>query len=459
MMPGATRELRSVNHILKRCVLCLMLLPLTAYARAPARALHDEPALKTIFIPLANNVNAVVMERVKPDPIKSRIAILVTHPGRVNNFQYFLGPALASYGYRVMLLNDYGTENSFYDLIRPIAAAINALRAMPGVEKVVLAGHSAGGPEVTSYEDVAENGARVCQGAYRIYKCDGKGLNDLPRADGLMLLDSAAGAPERTDALDPSIDPDHPGERNPALDMYDPRNGYDPATHGAHYSATFLKRYYGAVAARSALLIGEAQARLRRIESGKGEFKDDDPLIVPGSTLQINGSRPQLADTRLLSHSRYPHLLLEADGNQAVQIIHQDFAPEANPAVLDRLYVTTLDTTVRHYLSFQGLRVMPDYHLTDDDVVGVQWRSTPNSIQGNVQGIRIPTLVMSGSCAPHVVYLEIAYEKSAAKDKQFVAVQGANHVFRPCRPQYGDTFKRAFDYVDGWLSKPGRFLQ
>jgi hypothetical protein len=48
-----------------------------------------------------------------------------------------------------------------------------------------------------------------------------------------------------------------------------------------------------------------------------------------------------------------------------------------------------------------------------------------------------------------------------------VAVEGANHGFTPCTacavaqglPQtaYGDTVKRLFDYVDGWLGKPGRF--
>ena len=447
-----------MKGFLTRCLPCLVLMPLAAQALSVTAPAQHKAAMKRVFVPLSNNANAVLLERVNPDPARSHIAILVTHPGHINNFNYFLGPALARYGYRVMLLNYYGPQDSFYEFIRPIAEAITALRALPGVEKVVLAGHSAGGPELTAYEDIAEHGASACQAPEVTYKCVGSDFADLPRADGLMLLDSAAGAPERTDALDPSIDREHPNVRNPALDMYDPRNGYDPATHGARYSAGFLKRYYAAVAARSARLIREAQSKLRRIEQGRAKYKDDDPFIVPGSTVQINGSRPQLADILLLAHSRHPHLLLKANGTRAVQIIHQDFAPEANPAVLDRLHVTTLDTTVIHYLSFQGLRVDPDYHLTSDDVIGVHWRSTLNSIEGNVQGIRIPTLVISGTCAPHVVYLEIAYEKSAARDKQFAAVQGANHMFGACRSQYGDTFDRAFDYVDGWLRKPGRFM-
>jgi len=29
--------------------------------------------------------------------------------------------------------------------------------------------------------------------------------------------------------------------------------------------------------------------------------------------------------------------------------------------------------------------------------------------------------------------------------------------FRPCKPEYGDTAAHAFDHVDGWLMKAGRF--
>ncbi len=65
--------------------------------------------------------------------------------------------------------------------------------------------------------------------------------------------------------------------------------------------------------------------------------------------------------------------------------------------------------------------------------------------------------VMSATCAPHLAFLEIAYDHSAATDKEFVGVEGANHGFAPCRPEFGDTFRRAFDYIDGWIGKPGRF--
>ena len=74
-----------------------------------------------------------------------------------------------------------------------------------------------------------------------------------------------------------------------------------------------------------------------------------------------------------------------------------------------------------------------------------------------MENISVPTLVMAASCAIHLVPLETVFDHSVAKDKEYVAVEGANHGFQPCRPEFGDTKKRAFDYVEAWLHKPGRF--
>jgi hypothetical protein len=77
---------------------------------------------------------------------------------------------------------------------------------------------------------------------------------------------------------------------------------------------------------------------------------------------------------------------------------------------------------------------------------------------GNLEGVHVPTLVLAASCSQELVFLEIGYDHSAAKDKEFVGVEGGNHEYKPCKPEYGDTYKRAFDYMDSWLSKPGRFV-
>jgi pimeloyl-ACP methyl ester carboxylesterase len=433
-----------------------------ALAATASRA-QDSPSpasnvpLKTTYVKLSNNANAIVVERETPDPIRSRIAVVVTHPNHANNFNYFTGWELARRGYRAMLVNYYGRETSYYEFIPPLAAAIKALRATPGVEKVVLLGHSSGGVVLTSYQDVAENGPKACQEPARIAKCNAKGLEGLPKADGVLLIDSNSGQPEKTIALNPAADSTDPRYRDPELDLYNPKNGFDPTTKLANYSPEFLSRFFAAQGARANKVIDQAQARLALIEKGEGDYKDDEPFVVFGSSIDVNGARPELADHKLLAKTHAPHILLKADGTAPVEIIPSVIPALATPEQEDSLVETTQDVTVREYLSFQALRVTPDYRMTEDRIMGLDWRTTPNSLQGNLEGIKVPTLIMSGTCAPHLVLLETAYDLSAAKDKEMVGVEGANHGMMPCKPEYGDTFRHTFDYADSWLTKPGRF--
>jgi pimeloyl-ACP methyl ester carboxylesterase len=446
----------NMNALREAAAFALLMLPMTLPAQFSASPEGGVPT-KTTFVRLTNQANAIVVEPETPVPSKGRIAILVTHPENINNFNYFIGRALPQYGYRVMMMNYYGPEISYYEYLAPLSAAVRHLRSLPGVEKVVLAGHSTGGPALTAFQDVAENGAKACQDPVRIYKCDAKLAENLAKADGVMLLDANAGRPEGTLGLNPAVDPHQPRKYNEALDLFSPKNGYDPATGTAKYSPEFLKQFFAAQAARANQLIDEAQARLAKIEKGEGNFKGDEPLVLGGSGLFSGGSRPELAYIGLLSRTHAPHLLLKADGTRSVQIIPVVKQPTTRRADYGPFDQQPYVGTVRQYLATYGLRLDPDYRWTEDNIYGVQWRSTAASIGGNLMGIRVPTLVMTATCAPHTVFHEIAYEHSPAADKEFVGVEGANHGFTPCRPEYGDTFKRAFDYVDGWLGKPGRF--
>jgi pimeloyl-ACP methyl ester carboxylesterase len=440
-------------------LILFLLIALPCSPRAQTSPTHPGgPPLKTTFVQLSNNANAILVEPVTPIPAKARIALLIVHPEHVNTFSYFTGLELPKYGYRAMMMNYYGPETSYYEFIAPIAAAIRKLRSIPGVEKVVLVGHSTGGPELTSYQDVAENGAKACQGPERIYKCDGKTPDNLPKADGVVVMDPLTGAFDKTVGLNPAVAAHNPLVQNPALDIYSPKNGYDAAVKSASYSPTFLAKFFAAQGARANRLTDEAVGRLAKIEAGRGVYKDDEPFVVSGASFRgAQGTKPDGPDTRLLSRSHAPHLLLKADGSQPREIIHSVGRPSGSADQNDRLNVTTANTTVRHYLTFDALRVTKDYRETEDDIPGVVWRSSPNSLEGNFEGIRIPTLIMTATCTRSLVLLEIAYDLSAAKDKEFAGVEGADHNFEPCKPEYGDTYKRAFDFVDGWLSKPGRF--
>src|SRR5690606_23624550 len=110
-------------------------------------------------------------------------------------------------------------------------------------------------------------------------------------------------------------------KRNAALDMFDPRNGFDPTTGAGRYSPGFTRKYLQAQGARNNKLIDDALARLAKIEKGEGNFKDDEPFIVAGTSRMQNGARLDLADRRLMSRTHAEHLLLKADGTRVTQVV------------------------------------------------------------------------------------------------------------------------------------------
>ena len=205
--------------------LAIAMAPLATQAQGNPQIGRDVP-IRSTFLRLTNNSNAVLSEPVTPDPVRSRIVIINTHPEHLNNFS---NSPLTAYGYRTMGVNYYGPEITYEEFLLPLAAAVKAARAIPGVEKVVLFGHSTGGPVLTFYQDVAENGPKACQEPARTLKCDSKGIENLPRADGIVAFDANSGAPDRIMAFDPAVDPhDWTKKPNEDLDSFSPKNGYDP---------------------------------------------------------------------------------------------------------------------------------------------------------------------------------------------------------------------------------------
>jgi len=385
---------------------------------------------------------------------KARIALVFAHPDN-NVFSEAPGRELASRGYRVFMVNYRGKGDTDEDDLPTISRGIQYLRTIPGVEKVLVVGHSGGGHLIPFYQNVAENGSAVCRRPGMVYQCSAK-LDGLAKADGMVLLDPTFGAFHQASSVDPAVTPNG---RDASLDMFAPANGYDLATRSGHYSADFAKRFYAAQAKRNDAIVADADARLAAIESGKGKFSDDEPMLIRGMGVLAAGARLYQADTTLQSHTKVPHLLLKADGTNVTTIIHSVRPPSGKEAVghLDSLAVMNQNTTVRKFLAESAIRITPGYAMTDDDVKGVDWGSAMTSSPFNAEGITVPSLVLTMSCHYLVVPGEIIFNHLRATDKTYASVEGAVHVFTPCGPQYGDTVKRTFDFVDQWLSAKGRF--
>jgi hypothetical protein len=152
-------------------------------------------------------------------------------------------------------------------------------------------------------------------------------------------------------------------------------------------------------------------------------------------------------------------MLLKGDGSVAEVNL-----PSIRPATgteftkeLNTLNILSENITVRKFLANDAIRTKPGYGFTADDIVGVDWGSSINSTPGDATGVTVPALVMVMTCHYLVVPGEIIFEHLASKDKTLVGVEGALHGFNACKPEYGDTVKRTFDYLDGWLSDARRF--
>jgi pimeloyl-ACP methyl ester carboxylesterase len=408
----------------------------------------------TTYVRLGSNNDDGLLYEPETQALKPRVALVYEHPGG-NNFNVEVGPELASRGYRVLMVNYRGNESTVASYARGISRGISYLRTLPGVQRVVVSGHSGGGHLIAFYANVAEHGPAGCQGSTVLYPCKSEDVTDLAKPDGVVLLDPTLGAFHSMSAIDPSYDGK---SRQPALDMYAAANGYDPKNGSARYTAEFARRFHGAQSARNMQIVDNAVARLKLIELGKGAFTDDEPLLIPAANEGGQGIRLYHADLSFVSHTKKPHTLLKADGTVPEVVIRtvRPVTAARNERAIGSLDGMSIHTTVRHFLADNALRTSSNFAITEDDIVGVDWGSSINSTPGSAPGITVPTLVLTMGCHYLIVPGEIVYDRLASKDKTYATVEGSAHSFTPCKPEYGDTQKRTFDFVDSWLTKAGR---
>ena len=146
-------------------------------------------AVKTTFVEVERRTPGVLYEPVEQNE-KQRIAILIMHSDE-NYLSFPTGSEMAGRGYTVLCANVMNKEGIIFsqdDKMKSVKAAVQYLRSLPYVEKVLLMGHSGGGTLMSAYQAIAENGAKIFQGQEKIIPYSGD--EDLPAADGILLLDS-----------------------------------------------------------------------------------------------------------------------------------------------------------------------------------------------------------------------------------------------------------------------------
>lgn len=418
--------------------------------------------IQTTFFPVAERVPGVLYEP-KGLEVEKLTTVLVMHSDE-DYLTCPTGPELAKRGFRVLCANVMSKEGMFFsqiDKMRAVKAAVEALRALPRVGAIVLMGHSGGATLMSAYQCIAENGAQVFQGPEKIlpYPDDTK----LPPADGVMLLDANWGnAAMQLFSLDPAVTDETSGmDLDPQLNLFLPENGFDPA--GSTFSDDFIRTFQKAQGERNNRLLNYALERLQAIESGKGKYIDDEPLVIPGADQVFMNNKLYAQDIRLMSHTKDPHPLIHADGSVTNEIVHSVRLPENPVCLTDSLVEGGRIMTIRNYLSSYAVRTTEDYGYGEDSVWGIDWASSYNCPPGNVAGIHVPLLVMGMTAGWEYLASETIYNMAGSPDKHIAFVEGATHKFHTAKHcetypgQFGDTMKTLHDYVALWLSAPDRF--
>lgn len=393
---------------------------------------------------------------------KSQIAVILMHSD-IDSLSAPGAIELAKRGYRALGASVSNRDNPLDEKLLDVKTAIEYLRQIPGVRKVITLGHSGGATLMSAYQNAAENGVKAFQGAEKLIKCSDLGA--LPPADGVMLLDSNYGNGVMTLlSLDPAVKSEDNGrELDPALDLFDPANGFDPK--GSTYSDEFIRKYQKAQGERNNRLIDAAMERLHVIESGKGKYADDEPFIIPAGAQNSFNNKLFPQDIRLLSRTQKAWPLLHADGSMTTQVIPCVRRAKNDRSFSDSYRMGSIKSTVRTYLNSSAVRTTANFGYNEDSLYGIDWSSSYSCTPGNMMGVSAPLLVMGMTGGYEFIAAEIIHENTPKiKDKTIAFVEGATHGFSTARDsetypgQFGDTLKTLFDFVDQWLSQEGRFM-
>lgn len=358
---------------------------------------------------------------------------------------------LSKRGFMVLAVNPRSDNNetavNFEANALDIKSGIEFLRKQPGITKILLWGHSGGGPATSFYQAVAENGVTYCRGPNKLTECDDS-LAGLPPADGLILVDAHPGiSVNLLRSLNPAVlDERDPKKLDPALDPFNPANGFKDGA--PQYSDEFKRKYFKAQADRMNRLIDQALASRKAMGSGSAPYPDDDAMVLT----RFEGARLMELDPAIHHSTTKPQKLLENDGGIVTRVVESvRRAARGYEARNASFQGGVRIATVRSFLSANAIR-------SKDSLDDIDWCSSNNSTDCALPRIKVPTLVTAMGAHYFIRDSEIHYEVSGSRDKDFIVIEGATHGLGPCVPcettpgQYSNSQKNLFDYVAKWVA-------
>jgi hypothetical protein len=394
----------------------------------------------------------------KPDPAlypNPHVAVIAMHRNS-NYLNHISTKELPKRGFVVLGMNPRCDNNEalcapWENNALDVKQGVNYLRTqVPGITKVILLGHSGGGPTMTFYEAVAEKGVAFCQQPDKLMKCDDT-LAGLPKADGVILMDAHPGNGINAvrsllgDVTNDKqiLDNNQVPREDKKLDPFSTANGYMPGNF-TRYSDDFKARYMKAQSDRMNYLISVAQQRLAEAQANG---QSDAPFIVP----LADNARPSQIDLSIHHSTLAPRKLVKNDGSVDGSSIVSSVRVASTDSATAHDFGSTMFLTTKSFLSVRAVKSTTSFD-------GIDWCSSNNSTPCNLQQMTVPLLVTAMGGHYFIRDAEQYFDMAVSPDKDFYVIEGATHGGTECTAcettpgQYNNATKNLFDLMASWMN-------
>jgi len=347
------------------------------------------------------------------------VAVVAMHP-RVDFTQHYMFPSLIAAGYGCLGATtrhpnddtDLVHEEAIFDL----AATVWWLREQRGVRHVLLLGNSGGGSLAAFFQAQARRSPEARLATTPAGEPTRLRTATLVPADALVLVAAHCGQGRILgQCIDGSVtDETDPFSTDESLDMYSPSNGFRTPPEWTEYDEAFVKRYRDAQRARVARIDEIARAHVSAARDAAEHAGAPSFEALPLREQQLVQRR------------------------QAFEPIMVVYRTMASLAYVDK----RIEPSERAY----GSLLSPRPDLMSFKALGFARTVTPRAwlstwsaastnadLPRNLREVTEPTVVVHAA-RDREIYPSDAreiFEASAATDKTFVEIEGAEHYFEP----------------------------